>query len=108
MAKSWRCRVRLHRWQRMRGPDGQWYRECRDCGTPTDRSLQGRSPADRDRLIERYRSRYWLWFRVALAVPVRDCYGTDPARTELDLDTLSAELTVLNQTSVEHLWAGPP
>jgi hypothetical protein len=75
---------------------------------PTDRSLQGRSPADRDRLIERYRSRYWLWFRVALAVPVRDRYGTDPARTELDLDTLSAELTVLNQTSVEHLWARTP
>jgi len=33
MAKSWRCRLRLHRWQRLRGPDGQWYRECRDCGT---------------------------------------------------------------------------
>jgi hypothetical protein len=36
------------------------------------------------------------------------CPGTDPARTELDLDTLSAELTVLNQTSVEHLWARTP
>jgi hypothetical protein len=33
MAKPWRCRLRLHRWQRLRGPDGQWYRECRDCGT---------------------------------------------------------------------------
>jgi hypothetical protein len=32
MAKSWRCRIRLHRWQRLRDPDGQ-YRECCDCGT---------------------------------------------------------------------------
>ena len=23
----------LHRWQRIRGPDGQWYRKCYDCGT---------------------------------------------------------------------------
>ena len=42
MAKFWRCRVRLHRWQRMRGPDGQWYRECRDCGTQLMESGQER------------------------------------------------------------------
>ena len=27
MAKPWRCRVRLHCWQRLRGPKGQWYRD---------------------------------------------------------------------------------
>jgi hypothetical protein len=32
MAKPWRCRVRLHRWQFLRGAEGQRYRECRDCG----------------------------------------------------------------------------
>jgi hypothetical protein len=32
MAKPWRCRLRLHRWQRLRSADGQWYRECRGCG----------------------------------------------------------------------------
>jgi len=32
MAKPWRCRLRLHRWQRLRGANGQWYRECRGCG----------------------------------------------------------------------------
>jgi hypothetical protein len=32
MAKPWRCRLRLHRWQRLRGANGQWYRECRSCG----------------------------------------------------------------------------
>jgi hypothetical protein len=45
MAKSWRCRLRLHRWQRIRGPDGQWYRECRDCGTQLiDRYKEGPPP----------------------------------------------------------------
>jgi hypothetical protein len=45
MAKSWRCRLRLHRWQRIRGPDGQWYRECRDCGTELiDRYKEGPPP----------------------------------------------------------------
>jgi hypothetical protein len=45
MAKSWRCRLRLHRWQRIRGPDGQWYRECRDCGTQLiDRYREGPPP----------------------------------------------------------------
>jgi hypothetical protein len=47
------------------------------------------------------------WRPLMTAAALRDRYGTDPARTELVLDTLSAELTVLNQTSVEHLWAGP-
>jgi hypothetical protein len=32
MAKPWRCRLRLHRWQFLRGADGQRYRECRGCG----------------------------------------------------------------------------
>jgi hypothetical protein len=32
MAKPWRCRLRLHRWQRLRGANGQWCRECRGCG----------------------------------------------------------------------------
>jgi hypothetical protein len=36
MAKPWRCRVRLHRWQRIRNPQGGWYRECLDCGTQRD------------------------------------------------------------------------
>jgi hypothetical protein len=45
MAKSWRCRLRLHRWQHIRGPDGQWYRECRDCGTELiDRYKEGPPP----------------------------------------------------------------
>jgi hypothetical protein len=28
----WRCRLRLHRWQRLRNPQGGWYRECTGCG----------------------------------------------------------------------------
>jgi hypothetical protein len=32
MAKPWRCRLRLHRWQFLRGADGQVYRQCRGCG----------------------------------------------------------------------------
>ena len=36
MAKPWRCRIRLHRWQRLRNPEGGWFRECRDCGTQKD------------------------------------------------------------------------
>jgi len=35
MAKRWRCRFRLHRWQTKRGPTGQPYRECRYCGAMT-------------------------------------------------------------------------
>jgi hypothetical protein len=44
MAKPWRCRLRLHRWQRLRGPDGSRYRECRDCGTQQDLSGTGGPP----------------------------------------------------------------
>jgi predicted cupin superfamily sugar epimerase len=32
MGKTWLCRVGRHRWQRLRGPEGGWYRECRRCG----------------------------------------------------------------------------
>jgi hypothetical protein len=32
MAKPWRCGLRLHRWQRLHGANGQWYRECWGCG----------------------------------------------------------------------------
>ena len=38
MAKPWRCRLRLHRWQRLRNPEDGWFRECRDCGTQKRRS----------------------------------------------------------------------
>jgi hypothetical protein len=38
MAKPWRCRIRLHRWQRLRNPEGGWFRECRDCGEQQDAS----------------------------------------------------------------------
>jgi hypothetical protein len=31
-AKSWRCRIAIHRWQRTRNPEGGWYRECLSCG----------------------------------------------------------------------------
>jgi len=31
MAKSWLCRIGKHRWQRLRNPQGGWYRECRRC-----------------------------------------------------------------------------
>jgi hypothetical protein len=36
MAKPWRCRLRLHRWQRLHNPQGGWHRECRDCGKQDD------------------------------------------------------------------------
>ena len=32
VAKPWRCRIGRHRWQRLRNPEGGWYRECRGCG----------------------------------------------------------------------------
>jgi hypothetical protein len=31
MAKPWICRIGRHRWQRLRNPEGGWYRECRGC-----------------------------------------------------------------------------
>ena len=32
MTRPWRCRLRLHRWQRLRNPEGGWDRECAGCG----------------------------------------------------------------------------
>jgi hypothetical protein len=32
MTKPWLCRIGRHRWQRLRNPEGGWYRECRGCG----------------------------------------------------------------------------
>jgi hypothetical protein len=43
MAKPWRCRIRLHRYQRLRNPEGGWYRECRDCGQ--QRNVMGGPPS---------------------------------------------------------------
>jgi hypothetical protein len=52
MAKPWRCRMGRRRWQRLRNPEGRWYRECAAAernGPPTvgdlptaDRGLTGR------------------------------------------------------------------
>jgi hypothetical protein len=42
MVKHWRCRVRLHRWQRLRNPEGGWYRECREC--QEQQELKGGGP----------------------------------------------------------------
>jgi len=36
MTKPWRCRLRIHRWQRLRNPEGGWYRECRSCQEQQD------------------------------------------------------------------------
>jgi hypothetical protein len=44
MAKPWRCRLRLHRWQRLRNPQGGWYRECRGCGKQRVSSGGGQVP----------------------------------------------------------------
>jgi hypothetical protein len=30
------CRLRIHRWQRLRNPEGGWYRECRSCQEQQD------------------------------------------------------------------------
>ena len=43
MAKPWRCRIQLHRWQRLRNPEGGWYRECRNCGQ--QRNVPGGPPS---------------------------------------------------------------
>jgi len=32
MAKKLRCYLGLHRYERRKTDDGQWYKECRDCG----------------------------------------------------------------------------
>jgi hypothetical protein len=44
MTTPWRCRLRLHRWQRLRNPEGGWYRECLGCGKQDDFTHRG--PAD--------------------------------------------------------------
>ena len=41
VAKPWRCRLRRHHWQRLHGPEGGWYRECRRCGTQRDDNSGG-------------------------------------------------------------------
>ena len=41
MAKPWLCRIGRHRWQRLRNPQGGWYRECRGCGTQRDEDSGG-------------------------------------------------------------------
>jgi hypothetical protein len=33
MTKPFLCRIGRHRWQRLRNPEGGWYRECRGCGS---------------------------------------------------------------------------
>ena len=42
MPKHWRCRVRIHRWQRLRNPEGGWYRECLEC--EEQQELRGGGP----------------------------------------------------------------
>jgi hypothetical protein len=32
LAKPLQCRHRIHRWQRLRNPEGGWYRQCLACG----------------------------------------------------------------------------
>jgi hypothetical protein len=32
MANPFLCRIGRHRWQRLRNPEGGWYRQCRGCG----------------------------------------------------------------------------
>jgi hypothetical protein len=32
MAKPFLCRIGRHRWQRLRNPEGGWYRQCSGCG----------------------------------------------------------------------------
>ena len=39
LATPLHCRLRIHRWQRLRNPEGGWYRECRRCGK--ERSSSG-------------------------------------------------------------------
>jgi len=31
-----RCRLGIHRWQKLRTPEGRWYKRCRACGTEVD------------------------------------------------------------------------
>jgi hypothetical protein len=44
MAKPLLCRIGRHRWQRLRNPQGGWYRECRGCGKQRVSSGGGQVP----------------------------------------------------------------
>jgi hypothetical protein len=44
MAKPFLCRIGRHRWQRLRNPEGGWYRECRGCGKQRVSSGGGQVP----------------------------------------------------------------
>ena len=44
LTKPWRCTLRMHPWQRLRNPEGGWYRECRQCGTQQDLNNTGGPP----------------------------------------------------------------
>ena len=44
MAKPWHCRIGKHRWQRLRNPEGGWYRECRGCGKQRNVPGSGGAP----------------------------------------------------------------
>jgi hypothetical protein len=44
MAKPWRCRLRIHRWQRIHNPEGGWYRECLRCEKQQDLDNPGGMP----------------------------------------------------------------
>lgn len=43
MTKPRLCRIGRHRWQRLRNPEGGWYRECRKCGQ--QRNVPGGPPS---------------------------------------------------------------
>jgi hypothetical protein len=44
MAKPFLCCIGRHRWQRLRNPEGGWYRECRGCGKQRVSSGGGQVP----------------------------------------------------------------
>jgi hypothetical protein len=44
MAKPLPCRIGRHRWQRLRNPEGGWYRECTGCGKQRVSSGGGQVP----------------------------------------------------------------
>ena len=44
MTRPWLCRIGRHRWQRLRNPEGGWYRECRGCGKQRVASGGGQVP----------------------------------------------------------------
>ena len=60
MTKPWLCRIGRHRWQRLRNPEGGWYRECRGCRKQRVSSGGGQVPpvTERPVLIATVLSRY--------------------------------------------------